>query len=368
MFNKIVAIFAGWALRFFISSNEPAAQNKAEGTSASPDGSAAFTHGYFFEAGQPFAQCHASTILYLQNGMYMAAWFGGTKEGRDDVGIWLTKGRPGNWSKPVEIAKIRNDAHWNPVLFQSPEGRIFLFFKVGKKIPFWETWVKTSEDNGQTWSEAKELVPGDKGGRGPVRNKPVMLSNGAWIAGASNENGDWNAFADISKDGGKTWKASDYIKLDRLKLKGRGVIQPTLWESAPGKVHMLLRSTDGAIYRADSEDYGETWSDGYKTNLLNPNSGIDLTKLPDGTLVLAYNPDTANSHPRTPLSLAISFDNGKTWPKILDIDSGNNKEEFSYPGIISHGDTIAVSYTWKRQKIAYWTGTKEELIKAAKNR
>ena len=125
---------------------------------------------------------------------------------------------------------------------------------------------------------------------------------------------------------------------------------------------------DGAIYRADSDDYGKTWSDGYKTGLPNPNSGIDLTKLPDGTLVLAYNPDTSNWGSRSPLSLAISTDNGKTWPKILDIDRGTKDDEFSYPGVISYGDTIAVCYTWKRKKIAYWIGKEEDLVKAAGER
>ena len=327
-----------------------------------------FNRGYFFGDDAPFAECHASTMLHLKNGAFLAAWFGGKKEGTDDVAIWLVNGRPGAWSTPVKIAKLREDAHWNPVLFQSPEGRIFLFFKVGKKIPSWETWVKTSDDNGKTWTEAKELIAGDKGGRGPVRNKPIILSNGTWIAGASHEEGQWNAFADISKDNGKTWQASKYIVLDRTTLKGKGVIQPTLWESAPGKVHMLLRSSAGAIYRSDSDDFGETWSPAYPAGLPNPNSGIDLTRLPDGTLVLAYNPDAKDWGSRSPLSLAISFDNGKTWPKILDIDAGKKEDEFSYPAVISYGDTVAVCYTWKRKKIAYWIGTKDELVKAAKNR
>lgn len=327
-----------------------------------------FVKGYFFTTPAPFAECHASTIVKLRNGEFMAAWFGGQKEGTDDVGIWLVQGKPGNWSQPVQIAKIRNDAHWNPVLFQSPEGKIFLFFKVGKKIPSWETWVKTSDDNGKTWSEATELVQGDKGGRGPVRNKPIITSAGLWIAGASHEEGRWDAFADISSDGGKTWTAAPYIDIDRKNFKGKGVIQPTLWESVRGKVHMLLRSSEGIIYRSDSEDGGKTWSKGYESGLPNPNSGIDLTKLPDGTLVLAYNPDSTNWGSRSPLSLALSFDNGVTWPKILDIDSGDPKDEFSYPGVISYGDTIAVSYTWNRKNIAYWIGTKDALIKAAKDR
>lgn len=312
---------------------------------------------FVFGDDRPFAQCHASTVLRTDGGKFLVAWFGGTHEKHDDVGIWLSKGEPGNWSKPVEVAKIREDAHWNPVLFKDPSGTITLFFKVGKTIDFWETWYKISNDNGDTWSEAKELVSGDKGGRGPVRNKPIVLSNGAWLAPASNElNKVWNAFVDISEDQGKTWAETEFVELSRDSAFGEGVIQPALWESAPGKVHMLLRSSAGVICRSDSEDYGKTWSPVYKTDLPNPNSGIDVTKLEDNTLVLIFNPDNQNWGSRSPISLAVSKDNGKTWDPVIELDKGGEEDEFSYPSVISFGDTVAVTYTWKRQRIAFWLG------------
>jgi predicted neuraminidase len=313
--------------------------------------------GFIFGDDRPFPQCHASTIIRTEDGQFLVAWFGGTYEKHDDVGIWLSRGEPGNWSTPEEVAKIREDAHWNPVLFRDPSGTITLFFKVGKTIDFWETWYKVSTDDGRTWSEAKELVPGDKGGRGPVRNKPIILSNGTWLAPASNElNKVWNAFVDRSEDGGKTWTESEFVKLERDSAFGEGVIQPTLWESEPGKVHMLLRSSAGVICRSDSEDYGKTWSPVYKTDLPNPNSGIDITKLENNTLVLIFNPDDKNWGSRSPISLGVSKDNGKTWGPIIELDRGHEDDEFSYPSVISWGDSVAVTYTWNREKIAFWMG------------
>ena len=309
---------------------------------------------FVFEEGQPFAQCHASTVLHTRDENFLVAWFGGTHEKHDDVGIWLTKGKPGKWSTPVEIAKIREDAHWNPVLFQSENGSIMLYFKVGKTIDHWETWYKVSSDDGETWTEAKELVSGDKGGRGPVRNKPITLSDGTWLAPASNENnGLWNAFVDRSEDKGKTWTASSFLSVNRDSIVEEGVIQPALWESSKGNVHMLLRSSAGVVCRSDSKDNGKTWSPVYKTNLPNPNSGIDLTKLDDGTLVVAYNRDGKNWGARTPIALAISSDNGKTWPTSVDIETGTEGDEFSYPSIIHFGDSVALTYTWKRKSIAF---------------
>lgn len=312
---------------------------------------------FIFGDDRPFPQCHASTVLRLDNGTFLVAWFGGTYEKHDDVGIWLSKGVPGNWSAPREVAKIREDAHWNPVLFADPSGTITLFFKVGKTIDFWETWYQVSDDQGETWSEAKELVPGDKGGRGPVRNKPIILSDGTWLAPASNElNKVWNAFVDRSEDGGKTWTEMEFVKLERDADFGEGVIQPALWESEPGKVHMLLRSSAGVICRSDSEDYGKTWSAVYKTDMPNPNSGIDVAKLADNTLVLIFNPDDKNWGSRSPISLAVSKDNGKSWDPIIELDRGHEDDEFSYPSVIAWDDSVAVTYTWNRQRIAFWSG------------
>ena len=85
--------------------------------------------------------------------------------------------------------------------------------------------------------EPKETVKNDKGGRGPVKNKPIVLSDGTWLAPASLEGPmpgqkrkQWRAFADISIDLGKTWKPSSIILPSE---NGYGNIQPTVWESEP---------------------------------------------------------------------------------------------------------------------------------------
>lgn len=193
----------------------------------------------------------------------------------------------------------------------------------------------------------------------------IELSDGTWLAGASIEPGLWHVMVDRSEDGGKTWVESEQLQIDTVAIKGKGAIQPTLWESAPGKVHMLVRTTGGLIGRADSEDNGKTWSTIRATSLPNPNSGIDLTKLPDGTLALMYNPDNKNWGSRSPISLALSYDNGETWPDVIDIDGSKEEDEYSYPAIISWGDSVATTYTWNREKIAFWWGTKDQIKKWA---
>ena len=240
---------------------EPALQTEPERAVNVEGKDAALTErDFLFGDDRPFKQCHASTLVGLDDGNFLVAWFGGDKESADNVAIWLSKGKPGNWSAPRRVAKIRDDAHWNPVLFRDGKGKVYLFFKAGKKITEWETWWTASSDDGTTWSKPVELVKGDRGGRGPVRNKPIVLSNGVWLAGASfeSETGDkhWDVFVDRSSNNGRTWKATPFLELDRSNFRGHGVIQPTLWESEPGIVHMLVRSSNARIYRSDSKDYG----------------------------------------------------------------------------------------------------------------
>ena len=342
-------------MTFFMSCQNPASNTESKEKMSEP------IKDFIYDQADGFEQCHASTIARMENGEFVVAWFGGTEEKDDDVGIWMSTGKPGNWTKPIELEKLRDDPHWNPVLFSAPDGRIILYFKVGKEIPTWETWYTISTDKGKTWSEAKELVVGDRGGRGPVKNKPIVLSNGDWLAPASHEEGSWRCFVDRSTDNGMSWTAGEYVPMDTSIVKGKGAIQPTLWESSPGNVHMLVRTSAGFIGRSDSRDYGKTWSEIYDTGLPNPNSGIDLVKLPGGELVLAYNPDDKNWGDRAPLTLAVSEDNGKTWPYKLDIETGVPDDEFSYPSIISWEDTIAVVYTWQREKVAFYQATLDQI-------
>jgi predicted neuraminidase len=255
---------------------------------------------------------------------------------------------------------------------------VWLFYKVGPTVHDWITRRVISSDRGQTWSAPQPLVPGETLPRGPVRNKLLVMSNGEWIAPASIETETaWDAFADISTVGGGTWERRDVpIDHGQGRANGRGetwaglaaaalwendvervfkwdgVIQPTLWESSPGVIHMLMRSTRGRIYRSDSPDFGRTWCPAYATPLPNNNSGIDLARLDDGRLVLAFNPIGVNWGRRYPISLATSLDGGGTWEHFMDLET--EEGEFSYPAIIADDGILHLAYTWNRRNIVHW--------------
>ncbi|SDX05732.1 exo-alpha-sialidase [Paenibacillus sp. CF384] len=322
---------------------------------------------YIFEEGQPFQSSHASTVAVLPNGNVVVAWFAGMHEKSSDVAIWMSTRTGGTWSVPYKAADEEGIAHWNPVLFVQGD-TLVLFYKVGHEITDWYTRVTYSEDDGRTWTEPRELVPGDVGGRGPVRNKPIALKDGTILAPSSIERHDpsaagkqiWEAFVDISRDNGLTWTMSELVPMNIGEYVGtdhwfaKGLIQPTLWSSGGERVHMLLRSTEGVIYRSDSRDNGQTWCQAYPTSLPNNNSGIDVTLMDNGKLALIFNPVAgyATDSPRTPLVVRFSSDNGLTWGDEIVLE--NEPGEYSYPAIVSQDNQLYLTYTWKRDRIAFW--------------
>ena len=293
----------------------------------------------------PFAECHASTVVLLDGEEKICAWFGGEKEGKNDVRIWYSRQTGGKWSAPEAIPAIADLPHWNPVLFETKKGEITLFYKVGATIPTWKTYFCTTLDGGRTWSYPKELINGDdSGGRGPVKNKPLRHSCGVLLAPASDERGRWRCF--IDRFYGEKWEKCP-IPVNEAETKLQ-MIQPTLWEDDGGAVHALMRTQNGYIYRSDSLDGGKSFCEAYKTEIYNNNSGIDCAKAENGTVALVCNPVQRS---RTPLSLLLSRDGGANFEKVLDLESENG--EFSYPAAVTRGNVLYITYTHDRKEIAY---------------
>lgn len=338
-----------------------------------------------------WVQAHASTVLRVA-GAVLVAWFAGTREGTPDNQIWLARRDDGHdrWQGTVPLTD-EPVAHWNPVLAAAPDGDVWLFYRTGARISSWRTDVRRSADGGRTWSAPVELVPGDSGGRGPVKNPPLLLEDGTWLAPGSVERWDgqpaWDSFVDVSTDGGASWTMSP-IPLSRTGLTGAGVIQPALWRSRDA-VHALMRSTEGRAFRSTSRDGGRTWSPAVPTSLANNNSALTVVALPDGRVACVHNPVAGDWAARCPLAVSVSEDAGLSWVERVVIEDGETKiepdpgpsphhshgernrapgfvagdrgvlttgiREFSYPSATLDGASgaahLLVTYTWQRRGV-----------------
>lgn len=312
------------------------------------------TDEFIFEKAS-FPESHASTIAETPKGL-IAAWFGGSKEGKPDVDIWVSHQVNGKWTAPLDVANgIQNDtlryACWNPVLYQVSKGELLLFYKIGPKVAGWKGWMIRSKDNGYTWSKPEALPDGFLG---PIKNKPVLLRNGVLICPSSTENNGWRVHFETTTDFGKTWKKSADINDGKII----SAIQPSILTYKDGSMQVLCRSKNRTVNESWSHDGGKTWSKMDSTSLPNNNSGTDAVTLQDGRQLLVYNhvrpADSLRNGkgPRTPLNVAISKD-GKKWFAALVLED-SPVSQYSYPSVIQSSDgMVHIVYTWRRQRIKY---------------
>ena len=294
----------------------------------------------------PTPSCHASTIVESEPGKFVVAWFGGKAEGSKDVQIWQSRFDGKAWTTPEVVGTEPGQPCWNPVLFLIGKGELRLWYKAGPSPMTWTGYVRTSTDGGVMWTKP-EMLPA--GLYGPVRAKPIRHSDGMLLAPTSLESHRcWSPYVDRSSDNGKTWLRSNAFNV----AEKFGQIQPTLFEGTGGRVVALMRSRDPMkVCRAESSDGGKTFAPAVETELFNPSSGIDVVKTKSGDVFLIYNPAPVA---RTPISLARSTDDGKTWKKVVDLETEIG--EFSYPAIIQSADgKLQITYTWKRRHIKHVT-------------
>ena len=295
----------------------------------------------------PVPSCHATTLVEAMDHSLVAAWFAGTAEGKDDVGIWSSRLSEGKWTVPVEVATgVQKDGKrlpcWNPVLFQPREGALMLFYKVGPSPSAWWGMLRTSVDNGRTWSEPTRLPENILG---PIKNKPVQLPDGSILCSSSAEGlrppPAWQIHFERSADAGKTWQFIPVPQPDGSPAS----IQPSILFLGGEKLMALGRTRVSKVFSTTSADLGKTWSPLTLLDLPNPNAGTDAVTLKDGRHLLIYN-HTASG--RSPLNLAISRD-GLKWDAALVLED-EPRSEFSYPAIIQTSDgLIHATYTWKRK-------------------
>ena len=313
---------------------------------------------FIYEAAS-FPSAHASTIVETPAGM-AAAWFGGTAEKDPDVSIWFSLHDGTTWSTPVEVADgVDADgtdyACWNPVLFQPEDGPLVLFYKVGPSPREWWGVVRTSEDNGQTWSEETRLPEGILG---PIRAKPVLMEDGSLLAGSSTEHAGWVVHMERLKkpqDDQVMWNLAYLASPEAWEVIGPlndpeeyDAIQPTILVHTPTEIQIMCRSTQDAITQSWSSDGGSTWEAMTASELPNPSAGIDAVRLKDGSFLLIYNPTTSGRHQ---LAVAHSED-GESWEQLLLVE--DQAGEYSYPAMVQHSDgSIHLTYTWRRERIKH---------------
>ena len=342
-----------------------------------------------------YPSSHAAMIHELENGDMMTVWFAGTVESAVDTVILSSRLKKGEsaWSTPEIVVNVDHHAAGNPRLFYGPDGALWLIAPVNYGV--WchggsRLFLKKSFDHGHTWTDLAMFID-EFGILGKNRPYQLRSDKNIWIVPTEDEDKYICNFI-RSEDGGKSWE----IVGDLGKDENIRVDQPALIEFDDGRLMVFMRSWEGHIYKSYSEDSGRTWSSVEATELLNNNSGIDITRARDSRLFLVHNPTALSESgtlivdqslkgtpgfeltvsefsrdkkgareknpdivliypkwgPRTPLRLSVSKDNGASWETVRDIE--NQAGEYSYPSIMQKSDgSLHIVYTYNRTRIKH---------------
>jgi predicted neuraminidase len=255
-------------------------------------------------------------------------------------GTRLPKGQS-KWTTPSVIADTPYRSEGNPVVWQAPDGRVWLFYVVR----YGETWstsfiqAKISFDGAQTWSDPI-LVTAKEGMM--VRSRPLGLPNGDILLPAYHETGH-----DTESVG--TDSASFFFRYDAqthafsatdLIHSKVGNIQPAVDKITDEHLVCYCRRggdysdrPDGRIVRSESLDGGRSWTQGQETEFKNPNAAVDFLRLKSGHHLLVFNDSLGD---RTPLTAALSLDDCKTFPRVKNLIEGPG--DYAYPYVIQTQD------------------------------
>ncbi|PXW99341.1 putative neuraminidase [Sphaerotilus hippei] len=355
-------------------------------------------------------QSHAANLATLPDGSLACVWFGGTQEGLSDICVWFSRLPAGTstWTAPVRLSHDDGRSEQNPILFNAPDGRLWLLH-TAQRAGHQDTAVvrcRTSTDGGLSWDAPRDLLPGSGLF---VRQPPVVRRDGAWLLpvfrcralpGLRWSGDDDDSIVYLSHDQGRSWQT-------REVPGSSGCVHMNIVPGSAGPDHLLAfyrsRWAD-RVHRNESTDGGETWSAPQPTPVPNNNSSIQVIRLASGRLAMVCNPvgaehaqerrvslydeieseddaaaplpeasaSTADGRrlafwgtPRAPMALMMSDDDGRSWPMRRDLECGdgycmsNNSaeqrnRELSYPSIHQSADgQLQVAYTRHRQHIRH---------------
>lgn len=194
-------------------------------------------------------------------------------------------------------------------------------------------WMRLSHDEGKTWEPAKQAIldregfTANKGIGFQLNNDRVIQLNdgrllmpvaihqvptGKW-GKESNKGNIWCYYSD---DNGDSWVPGKEVPtVDSIMTQEPGVV-----ELKNGDIFMWMRTDKGAQYTSYSKDRGITWSPATRSNIPSPRSPASIKRIPStGDLLLVWNNNGLNQK-RTPLTTAISKDDGKTWEKVKNLE------------------------------------------------
>jgi Neuraminidase (sialidase) len=213
-------------------------------------------------------------------------------------------------------------------LLRLKNGKIALFYLKKNSETDCIPMVRFSNDEAKTWSDPVPCITDKKGYFVLNNNRVIQLKNGRILMAVNlyniaegsilNKGSLWSYYSD---DNGLTWKSGVEVpNPDKFLTQEPGIV-----ELKNKDILMIIRSNPGVQCISYSKDKGVTWSSVKPSNIKSPVSPASIERIPStGDLLLVWNnnggDDPAIKGRRTPLTVAISKDEGKTWQKAKNVE------------------------------------------------
>lgn len=253
------------------------------------------------------------------------------------------------WGEPFLV--VANDAGQNVMsvsLSRLRSGALLLGYLRKNSDRDCRYVVRRSTDEGTSWGP-ETLVTGPTSYYVVNNDRIVQLASGRLLVPAADhgniaERPNSPAVCFLSDDDGHTWRRGP----GEVRLDGIGCQEPGVVELTDGRVYMIIRNSLGSIYRAISDDAGQTWRDPAPTGLTSPVAPASIARIPStGDLVMIWNHSDAR---RVPLTAAVSGDEGRTWHHRRDLEEQG--ASFAYTSITWIKDAAVLSY-WTQSDVGY---------------
>ncbi|HSW00878.1 MAG TPA: exo-alpha-sialidase [Sedimentisphaerales bacterium] len=300
-------------------------------------------------------------IIELKDGrlclIYTRFTGGSGDEAEADLAMRVFADRGRTWSEDTILVPRTGGMNVMSVsLLRLASGEIAFFYLRKTSNEDCRPMMRLSTDEGKTWSEPECCITDEVGYYVLNNDRVVQLQSGrlvlpvAWHQGPGKPR-DWAAIVMcyLSDDNGKTWRPS------RDSFKGYGpdgqrvtLQEPGVVELKDGSLMMFIRTDAGSQYICHSSDGGETWSRPGPSDLASPLSPASIERIPwTGELMCVWN-DHSGAHPyfkgrRTPLCLAVSKDEGKTWSPSRVLED-NPDGRYCYTAIAFVDNRILLAY------------------------
>jgi photosystem II stability/assembly factor-like uncharacterized protein len=259
------------------------------------------------------------------------------------------------WTARDEVI-LENEAKMNVMsvsLLRLSSGDVGLFYLRKNAPDDCRLYLRRSSDEGKSFGEPTLCIP--EAGYYVVNNdRVIQLASGRLVAPASFRQAAGRpaahpgiAICYLSDDDGRTWRKSKTELLPPESSRS-GLQEPAGVELKDGKLMMLSRTDQGSQYRSHSSDGGQTWSPAEPSELKSPLSPASIKRIPKtGDLMLVWNDhsriDDSLKGKRTPLSVAISRDEGKTWGTSRTLD-GDPDGWYCYTAITFADDRVVLGH------------------------